>query len=246
MSTSRPTDDHLNSSDRAALRMGLVAALTVVLWQFPFGALILYPFSILGTWFHEMGHGLTALMLGGEFRSLQVFSNGSGLANVTYGEGVLGTRIAGALISAGGLLGPAIFGSGFILLSRNLKSATVGMYSLAILMLLSVLVWIRTGLGVLLIGGIALGLLALAIKSTPRVLQVATQFLGTIAWVSTYRQLGYLFSRNASIGGVEMLSDTGNIEDKLFLPYWFWGTLIAAVSAALLIVSFKAAYGQRR
>jgi hypothetical protein len=41
-----------------ALGLALAAATTVVLWQFAAGRYLLYPFTILATWFHEMGHGL--------------------------------------------------------------------------------------------------------------------------------------------------------------------------------------------
>lgn len=43
------------------------AGLTVLLWRFPWGNYLLYPFTLLATWFHEMGHGLTALLLGESF-----------------------------------------------------------------------------------------------------------------------------------------------------------------------------------
>src|ERR1043165_7404197 len=59
----------------------LAAALVFVVMAFvPFGPILLYPLSLFTTWVHEMGHGLTALAVGGEFRELSIFGNGSGLA----------------------------------------------------------------------------------------------------------------------------------------------------------------------
>jgi hypothetical protein len=75
------------------------AAVTLLLWQFSWGNYILYPFSILATWFHEMGHGLTALFLGGNFHKLVMLPNGSGYA-VHSGSLFLGP-IGRALVAAG-------------------------------------------------------------------------------------------------------------------------------------------------
>lgn len=55
-----------NQAPPAIERMGFTwlmaaALVTVVLWQIPQGDYILYPFTILATWFHEMGHGLAAI-----------------------------------------------------------------------------------------------------------------------------------------------------------------------------------------
>ena len=53
----------------------------------------------------EMGHGLAALMVGGEFHKFYLYSDASGVAYTSREEG-----IASAIVSAGGLVGPAILG----------------------------------------------------------------------------------------------------------------------------------------
>ena len=102
---------------------GLIAAavLTVVLWQIPGGNYILYPFTILATWFHEMAHGLTALLLGGRFTKLLIFSDGSGAAYYS-GPLLLGT-FGQVLVAAAGPMGPPVAGAALILTSRSLKAA---------------------------------------------------------------------------------------------------------------------------
>ncbi len=64
---------------RIGLLLGIALA-SVILWQTTLGSFLLYPFTILATWFHEMGHGLAALLTGREFERLQIFSDGSGVA----------------------------------------------------------------------------------------------------------------------------------------------------------------------
>jgi hypothetical protein len=67
----------------------------------------------------------------------------------------------------------------------------------------------------------------------------AVQFLGVQACVATYFQIDYLFSYSAGSLGI---SDTGRIQQILFLPYWFWGALMAAGSIFILIASLRFAY----
>jgi hypothetical protein len=70
-----PTDREMTTRTRA-LGLALAAATTVDLWQFAPGRYVLYPFTIPATWFHEMGHGLCAKLLGGSFVSLSLFPEG--------------------------------------------------------------------------------------------------------------------------------------------------------------------------
>ena len=57
-------------------RVGLLAVCAVssiLLWQTTLGSFLLYPFTILATWFHEMGHGLAALLTGNSYEKLLIF-----------------------------------------------------------------------------------------------------------------------------------------------------------------------------
>lgn len=223
-------------------RMGLnwligAAIATIVLWQFPAGDYILYPFTILATWFHEMGHGLMALMLGGNFQKLQIFSNGSGVA--TYSISSSWGSIGPALVAAAGPMGPPIAGAVLILASRSFKTASLSLKILGGFLLFSTLVWVRSWFGLIAVPLLGLIILAIAIK-TPRWVQgFAIQFLGVQACVSTYHQLNYLFSYSAGSLG---LSDTAQMERYLFLPYWFWGGLMAIASLVILVQSLRVAY----
>ena len=86
----------------------LVLAVVVVLFlpALPLGNYIIYPFAILTTWFHEMGHGLTANIVGQEFVQLEIFSNGSGVAQSLIENDA--SRFARAAIAAGGPLAPIL------------------------------------------------------------------------------------------------------------------------------------------
>ncbi|MHC5610933.1 MAG: M50 family metallopeptidase [Nostoc sp.] len=223
-------------------RMGLTwliaaAIATALLWQLPGGDYILYPFTILATWFHEMGHGLMALLLGGQFQKLEIFSNGSGVA--TYGiQSSLGP-IVPAIIAAAGPMGPPLAGAALILASRNFRAATLCLKILGSFLLFSTLIWVRSWFGLLAIPLLGLIILAIALKAPRWAQGFVIQFLGVQACVSTYHQLDYLFSQSAGPLG---LSDTAQMQRYLLLPYWFWGGLMASASLVILVQSLRIAY----
>ena len=66
------------------LSLVLLGAIRLVIWNIPFGQLILCPCSILGICFHKMRHGLMTVSLGGTFSYLEIFMSGSGLAYSFY------------------------------------------------------------------------------------------------------------------------------------------------------------------
>jgi hypothetical protein len=101
---------------------------------------------------------------------------------------------------------------------------------------------VRSLFGLIAIPLLGLIILAIAFKA-PRWLQgFVIQFLGVQACISTYHQLDYLFSYSAGPLG---LSDTAQIQQRLLLPYWFWGGLMAIASLVILVQSLRIAYRSR-
>ena len=112
----------------------LSGTLVAAIWQLPYGRHILYPFTLLATYAHEMGHGLSALLVGAEFDHLLLHADGSGMA-VWHGNP---GPAAKALVAAGGLLGPSLTGICILLLSRSPRWARGIMATLAVLIAASV------------------------------------------------------------------------------------------------------------
>ncbi|MGB3652174.1 MAG: M50 family metallopeptidase [Rivularia sp. (in: cyanobacteria)] len=232
-------ESKLNTSvDRIGIWWLIGAAVaTIALWQIPYGDYILYPFSILATWFHEMGHGLAAILLGGDFQQLQIFANGSGFAEYSSRFG----RIDRALVAAAGPMGPPIAGAILILASRSFKTASLSLKILGGFLLFSVLIWVRSVFGIVAILLLGLAILGIGFKGNRWFQGFSIQFLGVQACISTYHQLDYLFTRTAGPLG---LSDTGQIQQQLILPYWFWGGLMAVASLVILVQTLRIAYKQ--
>ena len=215
---------------RIGLLMG-IALVSVILWQTTIGSLLLYPFTILATWFHEMGHGIAALLTGSRFERLLIFADGSGVALSLRPADA--SRLTNALISASGPLGPAIAGSLLIIASRTDKATRAALTILGAVLIISTVIWVRSLTGWLVLPALGIAILVLARRGTAPQQRFGIQLLGVQACISVWQQFGYLFSSGGSVGGQLHRSDTGAIADVLLLPYWFWG---AAISAAILVL----------
>lgn len=217
-----------------------IAVVSVILWQTRIGSLILYPFTILATWFHEMGHGIAAILTGASFERLLIFPDGSGIAQSMVPANASG--LTHALIAASGPLGPAIAGSLLIIASRTDKATRVALTVVGLALILSTVIWVRTLTGWLVLPALGLAILALAWRGTADHRQFGIQLLGVQACISVWEQFSYLFSAGGSIGGALHRSDTSAIADALIFPYWFWGAAISAVIVLLLWWSFAVAF----
>ncbi len=217
---------------------------TFILWQFPFGRIALYPFTILGTWFHEMGHGLTAMILGGRFVELVIYPDGSGFARFTT-DLFLG-NIGQAIVAMGGPIGPTIAGSALIASTKKMKFGRIVMFLLGLSMLLSVLIWIRSFVGILIIAILGLVIIFISIKGSDKLQILSLQFLGVQAIMSLYLSIDYLFSSGGYVGGSSFNSDTAIIAKYLLLPHWLWAFLILAFSVIMIFYSIKFTFSDKK
>ncbi|MGA9582396.1 MAG: M50 family metallopeptidase [Allosphingosinicella sp.] len=215
---------------------------SILAWQNELGSFLLYPFTILATWFHEMGHGLAALLAGRGFERLLIFADGSGVAE-TLGPAD-GYRLTDALIAASGPLGPAVAGAALIIASRSPAATRYALAALGAALVLSTLIWVRSPIGWLVLPAFGLAILALALRGSEPWRRFAIQLLGIQAAISAWQQFDYLFSPGGNIGGELHRSDTGAIADALLLPYWFWGAALSAAILALLWGSLRLAFAK--
>jgi len=224
---------------RATLLVGL-GLMSIAMWQFPEGRIALYPFTILATWFHEMGHGLAALLTGSRFEYLVIFSDGSGYASILRPGN--GFRVTDAIIAASGPLGPAIAGSLLIVASRTPRRSGRALTVLGAALALSAVIWVRSIVGLLVLPMIGIAILGIAAYAKPAWQRLAVQVLGVQACISVWRQFDYLFSDGGYVGGRPAQSDTSAIADALLLPYWFWGGAVSLGIVALLWWSIRVSF----
>ncbi|MDH3682598.1 MAG: M50 family metallopeptidase [Acidimicrobiia bacterium] len=213
-------------------------ALSLVLPRVPYGRTVLYPFALLGTWAHELGHGLTALAAGGSFKRLEVHRNLDGLA---FSSGV--GRLGRAVVAAGGLLAPAVVGGLFIVLGANESTAPFVLAGLAITVLASVVLFVRNTFGWVALGLTGLALMPVAWRAPELVRIFIAQLIGIQFCVASWGSLNYMFTKHFyRTDGTLTDSDTQTIANVLLLPYWFWGAVIAGISIAILGGSFYVAW----
>lgn len=211
---------------------------TLVLWQIPrYGDLILYPFSLLASYAHEMGHGLTAMLLGGRFESLELFSDGSGLA---HWSGSLG-RVGRAVVAAGGLMGPSVAGASLLVLSRHPSRSRALLVLIGVGMVLTAFWVARTGFGFTFLSAVggAVGLAGWRLGRAPATFLV--QLIGAQLCIALFRDVRYMFSAGGAVGGSTHVSDSAVMAEALLLPYWFWGGLTAVASALTLALGLRVA-----
>lgn len=220
---------------RTAILLAICIVYVVANWS-PFGGTALYPLTLFTTWVHEMGHGLTALVMGGEFHSLEINRNAGGLAHC---HAAAGWREA--MVGAGGLLAPPILGAAIIAFVHGPKRARVLLAVLAAALVLSVIIYVRSVAGV-----IAMPIVAAALgwsawrgfAENPEHRVVLAQILGVLLALDTLtRMVSYAFTTSVTVDGKPSPSDITIITDNAGGSYVLWGLLITGIALGLLVVA---------
>jgi hypothetical protein len=204
---------------------------TALLYVLPYGRYVAYPLLLISTYVHEMGHGLAAELVGGEFTSFVMHLDGSGMAELA---GVSG-RFANAFVAAGGLVGPAVVAALFFGLSSRSGPARFGLALFGAVALVSCVWVVRNGFGWLFVGLLGAICLLLANRASRDWVQFSLAFLAVQLALSVYSRSGYLFTDVVETPGGTTASDVALMAQALVLPYWFWGALCAAASAVVVV-----------
>ncbi len=214
----------------ARLALGLAVAVTVALYFVPYGRYIAYPLLLISTFVHEMGHGIAALLVGAHFEHFVMYPDASGVAGISGGSG----RLAGAVIAAGGLVGPSIGAAVLFVLSTRERLARAGLWLIGIAALVSCLWVVRNLFGWIFVGLLGVLAILLAIKAASAVAQWALAFAAVQLTLSVYSRADYLFTPTARTASGLLPSDVALISKALLLPYWFWGGVCAIISLSVL------------
>ena len=207
-------------------------AVTLALYFVPYGFYVAMPLIWLSTLVHELGHGFTAALLGGQFNSFVMHPDASGAASWSAGAGFGPVRQA--LVAAGGLVGPAIIASIGFVLARNAKAAQYSlMAGVFALVAIAVLV-VRNPFGWAFVGGLILVMALLGTRKRAEPAQLGLVFLSTQLAMSVFSRGDYLFMEFAETADGRMPSDVSQMADALFGPYWVWGGVCGVFSLVVL------------
>jgi len=190
---------------------------------------ILLPVLYLNTHLHEMSHALMAKLTGADVEKIVVNANGSGVTPVIGGNLLL--------IASAGYLGASLFGAAMIYFGRAEKSARMTLLVLALLLTLSMVMWVRgdqvgivSGLGWI----VALAAMALFLRGAPLVF--CCQFLGLQQCLNAVQALFALVEISA---GTEVHSDASILQSATGIPSVVWAIGWSAFSLALVVWSLK-------
>jgi hypothetical protein len=211
--------------------MVAAVAATAILYAVPYGRYVAYPLLLISTYVHELGHGVAAEIVGGEFGSFVMHLDGSGMAYTSVPEG----RIASAAVAAGGLLGPAVVAALLFAMSSRADLSRLGLALFGVVGLVACVWVVRNLFGWLFIGFLAATCLILANRGAKEWVQFGLAFLAVQLAMSVYSRGGYLFTDVVRTSNGVFPSDVAMIARALVLPYWFWGGFCALVSAFVLL-----------
>lgn len=222
------------SKDSTVSIFWIALAICVILPFIPGLRYLLWPISMLGVYVHELFHGLTAIVVWGEFHDLTVFPDQGGVAYISTYDG-----LPSALASAGGLLGPAIVGGVLLVMSRRYLASEVALMTLGGVVIATGLIWgasIFTVAFAVIGGGAIVGLSLIPDQMLRNAL---TQVIGIQLGIENLIDFNYMFTPGFRRGGGFNLSDTGNIAYQLGGTYYIWGALIAVATIAILVFAYR-------
>lgn len=224
------TSVSLSKRSRITLLVSLFA--TILLYTVPGLGLLAWPLMLLSTLAHELGHGLAALLIGGEFQSFRLHHDGSGVSTTAWPD----TALNQAIVAAGGLLGPAALAAVGLWMARSPRRARVYLGLNALLLGLALGLVVRNLFGFAFVGVVAAFTGLVALRASPAVNQLVLVFGSIQLALSVFSRADYLFTPVARTASGQMPSDVAQIAQALWLPYWFWGALCGLLSLLVLVV----------
>ncbi|HKE17120.1 MAG TPA: M50 family metallopeptidase [Kofleriaceae bacterium] len=234
--------DHAQRNERA-LVLALVASL--LLWNLPFGGLVLFPFKLLATWLHEMSHGVTMLATGAGFSHLEIYRDTSGIAFAERGVGGAGR----AVIASAGYMGAALLGGAMLVLGQSGRRARGILVGFAVALALSLVFWVRNDFGMSAVAIGALMCAAMARFAPEGAALLLVNFVAAQACINAVLDIRVLFRPTLVINGeVVRVSDAHNMAAASFGSHWLWAGVWLVFSFVCLFAALRITHlrGRRR
>lgn len=199
----------------------LIAA--IVIRQIP---IVSIPLNWLETYFHEISHGIAALLTGGKIISIQLFPNGSGLCTSQGGFGFL--------ISFFGYAGATIWGWFiFTLAKSHQRTAQITSVLMIVLLLSSIILWARDILTIIIISSLAVMFVFVIKMRRLNTLQLLLKFFGLSILLNSLFSPTYLFDgRN--------LGDGAALAKMTLIPEFIWVLLWCVLAIGAIYSLIKA------
>jgi hypothetical protein len=226
------------------LAIALIASL--ILWNLPFGGVVLYPFKLLATWLHELSHGLAMILTGAGFDRVVIYRDTSGLAYAYTSVGAFGT----AIIAAAGYMGTPLWGALLLVITPNAKAARTALIVLGTLLVITTLLVIapapdgdRFGQYVTPAIGAAIALVGIMLPARARIF--VAHFIAAQSCVNALLDIRVLLRPLQVVGGKTAgMSDAHNMAYSTFgttetWAVWTWAIIWLAWSLAVLFFALR-------
>lgn len=201
-------------SFQARYQFWLLFAFALIVLQIP---IVSIPFKWLESYFHEISHGLTAIITGGTIVQIQLFPNGAGLCTTRGGSTLLISLMGyGGAILWGGLL--------FSLASMHRNIARAFSIILLCLLSASILLWVRDLLTLFIVLVLILLVAAQLKFSSHKMLQKLLQVTGLLVLINSLMSPLYLLDGQARGDGAA-LADITLIPEIVWVIIWFSAAL---------------------
>ncbi len=222
----------MKPTDRLELRTLAFALLaSLLLWNLPFGGVLLYPFKLLATWLHEISHGVAMTLSGTGFDRVLIYRDTSGLAYAGGNAGPIGA----AVIAAAGYMGTPLWGAALLVVTPSPRAARWALIALGVLLIASALTVIApTGqdqFGPIAIGAIG-GACILAGVITPARWRLAiAHFIAAQSCVNALLDIRVLLRPSQVVGGkIAGASDAHNMAAATFGTTDAWAVNLWAIT----------------
>jgi len=204
----------------------LVAA--IIIRQIP---IVSIPLNWLESYFHEISHGLAALLTGGEIMRIQLFANGAGLCTTRGGLNFI--------ISFFGYAGATLWGwLLFKLANSHQRTAQIFSGLMIVLLLASIIFWARDLLTIIIIASLAFMFVLTFKVRRLYYLQLLLKFFGVSILLNSLFSPTYLFD-GRDLGDGAALAAMTMLPELVWVLLW---CILAIIALYSLIKTNKKSY----
>jgi hypothetical protein len=216
---------------RALLIAAAAVVIVFILWNVPAFDFLLYPLRLFVTFVHEAGHGIAAILTGGQFDRFVVYPNGAGVATTSGG--------LRAIVLPAGYLGAALFGAALLYLVNSVPFPKTLALILALLLAGITLLFTELLTTAFLVGAGFAVVLALLWRFADRGLTML--ILNVLALVTGLNAVLDIFSLVSSpgvtLGVVSNDAAAFSREIAPLIPPVVWALLWCGIAVALLLAA---------
>ncbi len=197
----------------------ILLIVAIIIKQLP---LVSIPFNWLESYFHEISHGIAAILTGGNVLRIQLFANGAGLCTTQGGISFI--------ISFAGYAGATLWGWGiYKLASAHQRAAQIFSVLIFLLLVGSIIFWGRDLLTWFILAVLA-GIFLLTIKLQKiHYLQRLMQLFGLLILLNSLSSPSYLLD-GRHLGDGAALASMTFIPEIIWIVIWFSLALLAMYS----------------